>query len=56
MNGNGFDLLQNFYNGASRESMERLSMSARIKARIQFIRKPDDDDFNLIQVVAAPPF
>lgn len=56
MKGNGFELLQNFYKSAPRASLERLSMSARVKARIQFIRKPDDDDFNLIQVIAAPPF
>jgi hypothetical protein len=54
-NGNGFDLLQNFYKSAPRASLERLSMNARIKARIQFIRKPDDDDFNLLQVIAVPP-
>lgn len=56
VNGNGFDLLQSFYKSAPRASLERLSLSARVKARIQFTRKPDDDDFNLIQIVAVPPF
>lgn len=56
MNGNGFDLLQSFYNTAPRASLERLSMDARVQARIRFTRKPDDDDFNLLQVVAVAPF
>lgn len=56
LNGNGFDLLQSFYNSAPPASLARLSMSARVKARIRFTRKPDDDDFDLLQVLAAPAF
>lgn len=55
-NGNGFGLLQKFYNSAPPASLQRLSMDARVKARIRFTRKPDDDDWDLLQVIAAPPF
>jgi hypothetical protein len=55
LNGNGYDLLQNFYRSAPRASLERLSMGVRVKARIRFTRKPDDDDFELLQIIAAPP-
>ena len=55
-NGNGFGKLQNFYNSAPPASLQRLSMSARVKARIRFTRKPDDDDWDLLQVIAVPPF
>lgn len=51
-----FEPLQDFYNSAPKASLERISMSARIKARIKFTRKPDDDDFQLEEVLAVPPF
>lgn len=51
-----FEPLQTFYEGAPKASLERISMSARIKARIKFTRKPDDDDFQLEEVLAVPPF
>lgn len=51
-----YELLQHFYNSAPKASLERISMSARVKARIRFTRKPDDDDFDLLDVVAVPPF
>jgi preprotein translocase subunit Sss1 len=51
-----FEPLQDFYKSAPKASLERISMSARVKARIRFTRKPDDDEFTLLEVVAAPPF
>ena len=54
MNGNGYGLLQKYYNSLPPASLQHLSMSARIKARIRFTRKPDDDDWELLQVIAAP--
>lgn len=52
-NGNGYGMLQNFYNSLPPASLHRFSLNARVKARIQFTRKPDDDDFNLVQILAA---
>lgn len=51
-----FEQLQQFYASAPKASLERLSMSARVKARIRYTRKPDDDDFELLDVIAVPPF
>lgn len=53
-NGNGYGMLQNFYKSLPPASLNRLSLNARVKARIQFTRKPDDDDFNLLKILAAP--
>ena len=52
----GFQQLQKSYKSAPKASLERISMSARIKARIRFTRKTDDDDFDLLEVLAVPPF
>src|SRR5579862_4367720 len=51
-----FEPLQDFYKNAPKASLERISMSARVKARIRFTRKSDDDDFQLEDVLAVPPF
>ena len=51
-----FGPLQDFYKNAPKASLERISMSARVKARIRFTRKSDDDDFQLEDVLAVPPF
>ena len=52
----GFEQLQESYRSAPKASLERISMSARIRARIRFTRKTDDDDFDLLEVLAVPPF
>jgi hypothetical protein len=52
----GFDLVQSLVQTAPQPSLERLSLSTRVKARIRFTRSPDDDDFKLLEVLAAPPF
>ena len=51
-----FEPLQRFYQTAPKASLEQISMSARIKARIRFTRTADDDDFSLLEVLAVPPF
>lgn len=48
--------LENFYKSLPRSTLQRISMDARIKARIRFTRTPDDDDFQLEQVLATAPF
>jgi hypothetical protein len=54
--GGPYQPLQDFYKSLPRSSLQRISMTARIKARIRFTRTPDDDDFHLEQVLAAAPF
>lgn len=51
-----FEQLQDFYKSAPKATLERISMSARVKARIRYIRKPNDDGFELLEVLAVPPF
>ncbi len=32
-----------------------IAMAARVKARMKLIRKTDDDDFQILEILAAPP-
>jgi hypothetical protein len=49
-------MLQDFYRRAPRSSFERLSLSARVKARVRFARRADDDDFDVLEILAVAPF
>lgn len=49
-------VLEDFYHRAPRSSVERLSLSARVKARVRFTRKPADDDFDVLEILAVAPF
>jgi hypothetical protein len=51
-----FPKLQDFYHRAPKASLERLSLGARVKARVRFTRKPDDDDFEVLEILAVVPF
>jgi len=51
-----FATLQDFYHHAPRASLERLSLSARVKARVRFTRTPDDDGFEVLEILAVAPF
>jgi hypothetical protein len=51
-----FANLQEFFHRAPKASLQHLSMSARVKARVRFTRKPDDDDFDVLNIVAVSPF
>jgi len=53
---NTFPRLQDFYRRAPRASFERLSLSARVKARVRFTRTPEDDDFDVLEILAVAPF
>jgi len=51
-----FTMLQDFYHRAPRASLEHLSLSARVKAKVRLTRKPDDDDFDVLEILAVAPF
>ena len=51
-----FAMLQDFYHRAPRRSLQRLSLSARVKARVRFTRTPEDDDFDVLEILAVAPF
>jgi hypothetical protein len=54
--GGPYQPLVDAYKSLPRASLERLSLAARIKARVRFTRGDNDDDFQLEQVLAAAPF
>lgn len=51
-----FANLQEFFRRAPHASLEHLSMSSRVKARVRFTRNPDDDDFQVLDILAVAPF
>jgi hypothetical protein len=51
-----FAMLQAFYRRAPRPSLQRLSLSTRVKARVRFTRLPEDDDFEVLEILAVAPF
>jgi len=51
-----FAMLQDFYHRVPRRSLERLSLSTRVKARVRFTRTPEDDDFDVLEILAVAPF
>ena len=51
-----FPTLQDFYHQLPRPSLERLSTRARVKARVRYTRKSDDDDFDVLEILAVAPF
>jgi hypothetical protein len=52
----GSELLKNLYEKAPKDSLNHFSPSTRIKARIRYTIKSDDDDFDVLQFLAVPPF
>jgi hypothetical protein len=51
-----FARLQDFYRGAPRASLQRLSLSARVQARVRLTRTPKDDDLYVLDILAVAPF
>ena len=52
----GSELLKNLYEKAPKDSLNHFSSDTRIKARIRYTIKSDDDDFDVLQFLAVPPF
>jgi hypothetical protein len=51
----GYDDLLRYLENAPKETLDRLTLRARIKARIKLTRSTDDDQFQLLEVLAVPP-
>jgi hypothetical protein len=51
----GWPALQAFYDSQPQETFDRFSMAARVKARIKVTPKTNDDDFQILEILAAPP-
>ncbi len=50
----GFDSLARFFENVPKGSLDHLSRSARIRARIKLTRSADDDQFDVLEVLAVP--
>lgn len=53
-NDHGFDRLKEFYRRTPASSLNRLSMDARIRARIRYDDDPQFEGFTLLDVLEAP--
>ena len=51
-----FANLQDFYRNLPQASLEHLSLRARVKARVRYTAKSDDDDFDVLEILAVAPF
>ena len=51
----GWPALQTYYESQPAGTFDRISKSQRIKARIKLIRSTEDDQFELLEVLAVPP-
>ena len=49
----GWDELEAYIARVPKENLERLSSTARVEAKVTFIRKPDDD-FRVIEILSVP--
>jgi hypothetical protein len=50
----GWEELEDYVARAPRERLERFSPLGRIKAKVTFTRKPDDDDFRVVEILSVP--
>lgn len=51
----GIAMLQTFYNSQPKESLDHLSMSARIKAKVKLTSSANDDDFDVLEFFPIAP-
>jgi hypothetical protein len=51
----GWAALRTYFESQPPGTFDRVSKSQRIKARIKLIRSTDDDQFELLEVLAVPP-
>ena len=50
----GWQDLQDYMARAPRDRLVHFSPEARVKAKVTFIRKPDDDDFRVVEILSVP--
>ena len=50
----GWEELQDYVARAPRDRLEHFSPLARIKAKVTFIRTPEDDDFRVLEILSVP--
>lgn len=50
----GWDELEAYIARVPEETLEHFSSTARVKAKVTFIRRPDDDDFRVLEILSVP--
>jgi hypothetical protein len=50
----GWDELQDYIARAPKDKLEHFSQPVRIKARVNFTRRPEDDDFRVLEILSVP--
>ena len=50
----GWDELEAYVARVPKEKLALFSSEARVTAKVTFIRKPDDDDFRIIEILSVP--
>ena len=50
----GWEELQDYVARAPKDRLKYFSPLARIKAKVRFTRKPDDDDFQVLEILSVP--
>ena len=50
----GWPELQDYVAHMPKDQLLRFSPSARVKAKVTFTRKPDDDDFQVLEILSVP--
>jgi hypothetical protein len=50
----GWPELLDFFGRVPKEQLEHFSSTVRVKAKVTFIRKPDDDDFRVLEILSVP--
>ncbi len=50
----GWEDVEKFIARTPKDHLEHFSTLARIKAKVTFIRKPEDDDFRVLEILSVP--
>lgn len=50
----GWEELQAYMAGVPKDQLEHFSLAVRVKAKVAFTRKPDDDDFRVLEILSVP--
>ncbi len=50
----GWDELEAYIARVPKEQLEHFSATARVKAKVILTRKPDDDDFRVVEILSVP--
>ncbi len=50
----GWPELEDYMARVHKENLKHFSTTARVRAKVAFIRRPDDDDFRVVEILSVP--